>query len=134
SFRDHLLTEMEYLQRVRDIRDHIASHGADDVPARLANKDIAQAYYRIALEQLKALGVSPDDRETAADIALMIEDAINSKVVVDWRLKDDVKNRMRANIDDGFFELSQQGKITLDWNVIDEIAEQAAKVAQSRLP
>jgi len=69
----------------------------------------------------------------AAEIALMIDAAISREVVVDWRLKPDVQNRMRANIDDGFFDLAQQGKVKLNWDAIDEIANEVARVAKSRL-
>jgi type I restriction enzyme R subunit len=133
AFRDHLMTEMEYLKKALEIRDQVVSRGRSDVPARLAGKDVAQAYYRVVVEKLADLAVEPGNREVAADIALMIEGAINHELVVDWQRKADVTNRMRANIDDGFFELSQQGKLQLNWEAIDEIASEAARIARSRL-
>ena len=63
----------------------------------------------------------------------MIDNAIRRELIVDWRDKEDVQNRMRANIDDGFYELSQAGRIILDWAVIDELAAEASRVAKSRL-
>jgi len=63
----------------------------------------------------------------------MIDNAIRRELIVDWRDKEDVQNRMRANIDDGFYELSQAGRIVLDWAVIDDLAAEASRVAKSRL-
>ncbi len=132
AFREHLLGEMEYLKRIRELRDQVVRPGAD-VPPRLAGNDVALAYYRIVRERLDALCPSRCDPELPVQIAEMLERAIGSEVVVDWRHKPDVLNRMRANIDDGFFELSQQGKIALEWSAIDEIAGEALRVARSRL-
>jgi type I restriction enzyme R subunit len=140
AFRAHLLTEMEYLKKVLEIRDQMVSRGRSDVPSRLAGRDVAQAYYRVVTEKLHELAAEPGDRVLAAEVALMIEDAIDhervvdGERVVDWQKKTDVMNRMRANIDDGFFELSQQGRIQLNWEAIDEIAGEAARIAKSRLP
>lgn len=61
----------------------------------------------------------------------MIDNAIRRELIVDWRDKEDVQNRMRANIDDGFYELSQAGRIVLDWAVIDDLAAEASRVAKS---
>lgn len=133
AFREHLITERDYLQKVMDIRGQVVSRSGSDVPARLAGNDVAQAYYRLVLERLDSLTKRPGDPEVPVDIALMVEEAIRTEVVVDWRQKEDITNRMRANIDDGFFELSEQGKIELNWTVLDDIAGEALRVARSRL-
>lgn len=134
AFRDGLIREKEYLQQVLAIRNQFVTGKAGNVPERLVGNEVAQAYYRIVLEKTDELAKSTGDREVSADIALMIDAAIRRELVVDWRQKMDVQNRMRANIDDGFFELAQQGKIELNWPVIDDIAGEAARVAKSRLP
>src|ERR1051326_6773050 len=99
---------MDYLQRILDLRGQVVSGTAGNVPERLAGNDVAQAYYRLILDRLDAIAKRPGDREIAVDMALMIEDAVRKEVVVDWRQKPDIENRMRANIDDGFFTLSEQ--------------------------
>ena len=132
AFRDQLLSEIEYLRRIRDLRDQVVTRTGDDLPPQLAGHDVAQAYYRIALERLDRLG-SGTDKAIAVEIALMIDNAIRRELIVDWRDKEDVQNRMRANIDDGFYELSQAGRIVLDWAVIDDLAAEASRVAKSRL-
>lgn len=134
AFRDHLMSEMEYLQRVRDLRDQVASRAASDVPACLAENDVAQAYYRILLDQWDRLTDAPCSHQAAADMALTIDSVVRPLAVVDWRQKADVLNRMRADIDDSFFALSEQGVIALDWSVIDDIAAEVMRVAKSRLP
>jgi len=133
AFREHLITEMDYLQRILEIRGQVVSRSESDVPSRLAGNDIAQAYYRLVLERLDTITKRPGDKEVAVDLALMVEDAIRKEVVVDWRQKEDITNRMRANIDDGFFELSKQGKLELNWTVLDDIAGDVLRVAKSRL-
>jgi type I restriction enzyme R subunit len=133
AFREHLISEMEYLKKIFALRDQMVANTDRGVPQRLAGNEIAQAYYRVVMEKLDDFSATPGDREVAADVALMIEEAIAREVVVDWRRKPDVQKRMRANIDDGFFELAQRGKIALNWSVIDEIASEAERIAKSRL-
>jgi len=133
EFRDQLISELEYLQKIRDLRDQVVTKAGDDIPDRLKGKDIAQAYYRLVMEKREEFITDSSPMNIAADIALMIEEAIKAEKVLDWRLKEDVKNRMRANIDDGFFEFSQAGRIDLNWDVLDDLAAEAERVAKSRL-
>jgi type I restriction enzyme R subunit len=134
AFRDQLLSELEYLQKIRDLRNQVVTNAGENIPAQLKNNAVAQAYYRLVLEKQQEIIKDPGDTNVAADIALMIDQAIGDEIVVDWRLKEDIKKRMRANIDDGFFEFAQAGRINLDWNALDDLASEAARVAQSRLP
>jgi type I restriction enzyme, R subunit len=133
AFRNDMIGEMDYLQRVLDIRGQVVSRTTGNVPSCLAHNDVAQAYYRLVLERLDAIAKQAGNREIAVDVALMIDTSIRHEVVVDWRQKNDVQNRMRANIDDGFYELSEQGKIELNWAALDEIAGEALRVARSRI-
>ena len=133
AFRDHLLSEMEYLKHIREIRSQVTSRSEEQVPARLAGNDIGQAYYRTVLEHLDQVTATPGDQETAVDIALMIDSAVRPLAqIVDWTRKDDITNKMRSEIDDGFFALSEQGKIKLEWSALDEITTEALKIAKSR--
>lgn len=151
AFRDHLLSEIDYLQKVLSIREQVVSKSSGSIPSRLVGNEIAQAYYRLALERIASLvpqnheqheqtgqKVASDTqdaekREIAVELALKISEAIQQEIVVDWRNKDDVVKRMSAKIDDSFFELSEQGKIRLDWVALDEISSEALRVARSRL-
>ncbi len=132
AFRDQLMSELEYLRNIRALRDQVVAQAGDDIPPQLQGRDVAQAYYRLIQEKQEEI-IKPGDSSVAADLALMIEKAISDEVVVDWQGKEDVKNRMRANIDDGFFEFAQVGRINLNWGVLDELASEAARVAKSRL-
>jgi type I restriction enzyme R subunit len=132
AFREQALSDLEYLNRIRQLRDQLVSGAAADIPERLAGNDVAQAYHRSVVERLDDIQVDRNDRDLSVDVALMLYEAIHSEVVVDWRQKPDVLNRMRARIDDGFFELCQKGRLALNWDVIDAIAEEALRIAKSR--
>lgn len=133
QFRMDLLSELDYYRRILELRDQLISRSDSSIPARLVGKEVEQAYYRITLERLSEIAIDAGDREIAVDIALMINKSICSGIVVDWRNKTDVINRMKADIDDGFFLLSQQGKIKLEWMALEEIAGEALRVARSRI-
>lgn len=133
AFRAEKVRDEEYLRRIQELRSQFVTRTDSGLPPRLVGRDVAQAYYRVVMEQIDRLAAQPADRETAAEMALMIEDAVKSRVVVDWQRKPDVRNQMREAMDDGFFRLSQEGKIRLDWDALDEIAAEVDRIARSRL-
>ena len=135
AFREQMLTDLEYLRQVRSLRDRVVARADDDVPPRLADNDVAQAYYRVVNERYDQIAPDPSDHELAVEIALLLDAALRAGAkVVDWRQKPDVQNKCRAEIDDGLFALAQQGKLTLNWEALDEIVVEAERIAKSRLP
>ena len=133
AFHDHLMSEMEYLKRARELRDQVATRSTSSVPETLADHPVAQAYYHILQDKWEQIAVTASDQNAPVEIALRLDKAIQELAVVDWRQKADVLNRIRADIDDTFFDFSEQGKIRLDWSAIDEIAAEVLRVAKSRL-
>lgn len=133
AFHNHLISELEYLQEAYKIQQQVISRNAGATPARLAGNDIAQAYFRIIMERYEGIARNPQDRDVAIEMALEIEKAIQREVVVDWRQKADVENRMRSNVDDVYFTFHTAGSIELNWGVLDEISAEAMSVAKSRL-
>lgn len=65
--------------------------------------------------------------------ALQLDAAIRAEVVVDWHKKEDVKNAMKARIDDLYFGESERGLIRLYWKHLDEISAELLRIAKSRL-
>jgi type I restriction enzyme R subunit len=135
AFRAHIIDEIEYLKRIREIRNKVVEGTSAGVPAPLQSNDVAQAYFHAIDDKWSVLRGEKAGNGTAPDLALRLEKAIRGRTgVVDWRLKQDVLKGVRADIDDVFFEFSQSGAVRLDWGVIDELAGEFMRIAKSRLP
>lgn len=135
SFRDHVISELEYLKQMRELRNQVAHGVSAGVPPRLVNNDVAQAYFRVIADQWHALGNGTSATEEPVDLALKLDKVIRGRAsVVDWRIKQDVQKGIRADVDDVFFEEAQAGRLKLNWAVIDELAGELLRIAKSRLP
>lgn len=139
AFREHLISELEYLRQARDLREEYVSQRGDDLPEVIRERDAAQAIYRLLIERKDKLFPEPDPfadtqtKATAAALAVQMEDIIRREAVVDWRSKQDVLNRMRADIDDTLFVLSKENAVLLNWGVWEEIWDAVKKIAGSRI-
>jgi type I restriction enzyme, R subunit len=132
AFRQEKLRDEEYLRRIQELRSQFVTRTDSGLPPRLVGSEVAQAYYRVVMEQIERL-TAPDDRESAAEIALLIDAAVRRHVVVDWQRKPDVWNRMRETMDDALYRLSEVGGIRLDWEALDEIALEVERIARTRM-
>jgi type I restriction enzyme R subunit len=135
SFRDHMISELEYLNKMRELRNEVVHGTTAGVPQQLATNEVAQAYYRVLSDRWSELSSGPAATDVTINLSLKLDSVIRDRAgVVDWRLKQDVQKGIRADIDDVFFEESQAGRINLDWSVIDELAGELMRIAKSRLP
>jgi type I restriction enzyme R subunit len=139
AFRDAAITDAEYLQRVRGVRNSVVTgvpaETSETIPASLAHSDTAVAYWRALSDRLPDLDVPANAvRQTAEEIANRIHSIITNALVVDWKTKPDVINGIRAAIDDLYFQLGAEGQITLDWPRLDETTGELLRIAESRLP
>lgn len=135
SFREHMIGELEYLKKIRELRDQVVEGVGQGVPQELAAHDVAQAYFRLLSDRWDELAGPQGNPQQKVNLAKELDEAIRKHaVVVDWRIKSDVLNAIRAEIDDVFFRLSEQGIVQLDWAVIDDVASELMRIAKSRLP
>jgi type I restriction enzyme R subunit len=135
AFRDHMLSGVEYLKRVGEIREQVVSGAPrETVPAPLVGNDVASAYYRLLVEHSESIALKTDAPETTAEFALALDEAIRREIVVDWQNKVDVDNQIRANLDDLYYEWAQRGNISEDWAALDDLSANLLRVAKSRFP
>ncbi len=132
AFRTKVLGDLEYLQKVKDVRDTVEKGAKDEIPPALRSKDVAQAYYRVLAKWAESAGLK--DTEAVTQLTLEVEKAINREYSVDWVRKDDVKNRMRNNIDDTFYQFCASRKLDFDTDAVDEMTDTILHVASKRCP
>jgi type I restriction enzyme R subunit len=128
------LTELEYLNKVREVQEQVISRTDSEIPAALNERDVARAFYGIALEELRTKTTGEQElKDWACEIALSSDDIIIPLIEVDWQSKIDVTRRMIHLIGDYLIdEVRDKFNIPLSFEEIDRIAEQLVEVAKIR--
>ncbi|HUF39544.1 MAG TPA: HsdR family type I site-specific deoxyribonuclease, partial [Anaerolineales bacterium] len=129
AYRQRRIDENAYLIRVSEIMDSVANRTGDDIPATLAGRDVAKAYFGIVNA---GLSNQVGDADLLAEIALEIETVIDRNRIVQWVDNPDVQNKMRMEIEDRLFEFAGRHGIELDFVQVDEILERCLEVARHR--
>jgi type I restriction enzyme R subunit len=133
AFRERRLADRDYLAQVMDIAEKVRNRTGDDLPEKLRNQDVAQAFYG----ELQPI-LQPHAADTAtlkavsADVAVGIDEIIRRFKIVNWTTNADVQNRMRNAIEDYLHDLNAQRGIDLSFDEIDEVLERTLDIARVR--
>ncbi len=128
------LTELEYLNKVKEINEQVLSKTDSDIPEELKERDVARAFYGISLNDLKDKTKSQDELKMwSTEIALASDNIISSMIEVDWQNKIDITRKMIHLIGDFLIDdLRDKYNLSLSFEEIDRIAEQIVEVAKIR--
>lgn len=128
------LTELEYLNKVREINEQVLSKTDSDIPEELKERDVARAFYGISLNDLKDKTKSQNELKMwSTEIALASDNIISSMIEVDWQNKIDITRKMIHLIGDFLIDdLRDKYNLSLSFEEIDRIAEQIVEVAKIR--
>jgi type I restriction enzyme R subunit len=118
---------LEALDKIKDISTKVTTHTDDDVPYELAGKDMERRFYGCVREPLAEYSVKEDKPGT--EIALRIVDKITPHKIRDWRTNQDALNKMRGEIDDILFEITEEYGIQLPLEEQDAIIDRCIEVA-----
>jgi type I restriction enzyme R subunit len=133
AYRDRRITEAEYLKRATEVMQAVVTRTGDNLPPVLRHRDVAKAFYGVVNE---VLGWLPAAETTApglaADVAVRIDDAIQSRLVVDWRSNADRQNEMRNAIDDLLYDVKAEKGLPLSVEDMDAIIERSLDIAKNR--
>jgi type I restriction enzyme R subunit len=133
NFRQQRLTEAEYLKQSRKIESAVRERKGDDLPGKLRDKPAAAAFFRISRKVLEPINQNPDSLgPLCTKISLAVEDIISIHRVVDWHLKEDIRNNMRNDIEDYLYDLKDNGEVDLSYENIDEIMDSVLDIAQKQ--
>ena len=136
DFRRQRISELEYLKRVKEIRDLVVHRRTDDLPDEVRKDGDTTAFYGVVLEELKiqADGASVDVSDIAADIALAIGQIVARHRIVNWTRNEDVQKAMVNDIDDYLFDVVRDEKgLSLSPETMDGIIEQVMRIARLRM-
>ncbi len=134
AYKAGRLAEKDYLNKVTEVMESVLSRTGDKLPVILRDRDVAKAFYGVVSEVFARLGGEATTTDTAAELAVKIDDAVQRNLVVDWRTNLDVQNRMRNEIDDLLYEAKDKTGIVLTVEDMDGIVERSLDIAKNRYP
>jgi len=144
KFRHDRISEKEYLEQIKEIKQGVIEGSFADTPTRLKDKPEARSYYNTVKDEFDNYIVN---RKTEAEngqidpkvlnemyvqAGIEIGQALNNLAIVDWTTNPDVKNDMFIAIEDYMIEFFRELDLKRDFDVIERIAETIIKQKKSR--
>lgn len=136
DYRAKRLSDLEYLQRVGEIRNAVVSRRDEDLPAELEGQPDAAAVYGLVMPFVAThLGADEEGRTAAASAAVALWDILLRNRKVGYWDDHDAQNRTRNEIDDYLYdEVRDRQGVALSTDEMDEIIEKTMQLARHRLP
>lgn len=135
EFKAQRISDLEYLRRVDEIRQHVTRHTGDDVPEGLRDNDIQRALFGILRDGLARSGPSDDGvRELAEAAAPAIDAIFQRRRIVNWKQNPDVQNRIETDIEDLLIDMASSRGLSVSFDEIDAMMEQLFRVAHRKMP
>lgn len=130
------INETEYLNRMQDIMDKVLSRTDSNIPDALEEKEVARAFYGIAIEEFESFIEDKERRSTIAEeLALKADEIVLDLKKVDWSgtTGRDVQKKMIFLIGDYIIDhIRDRYDLKLSFGAIDKIAERIVDVAKIR--
>ena len=134
DFKARRISDMEYLNRVSEIREKIVTREHDDIPQNLLGNDDAMALYGVIKSYFHGGEMAAEAFERVASEAAL---AINSIIQRHWKVHfwDDADAQKRAmnDIDDYLYdEIKGAQGLVMGLDQMDEIIEKSMQLARHR--
>ena len=139
GFRAKRISDLDYLNKVVDIRNKVVGKVHDDIPDKLAGNEDAMAYFGVLTPFLEACSrhtgeSGKDDLESAAaDTAIAVHGILEKHRKVLFWDDEDAQKQAVNEIDDYLYdELKRERGIELSLDQMDGIIEKVLQVAKFR--
>ncbi|MDZ4350533.1 MAG: type I restriction endonuclease subunit R [Xanthomonadaceae bacterium] len=135
DYRAKRLSDLDYLQRVTEIKDAVASRKGDDLPSVLnGDADAAAVYGLLRPFVASHLGDTEQAQATAAETAMAVWDIFRRNRKVGYWDDLDAQRRTMNEIDDFLYdEVKGARGIALSTDEMDEIIEKTMQLARHRM-
>lgn len=133
DFRAKSISDLEYLRRVRDIRDQMVRRDTTDIPEPVRDDPLARAFFGCIQETLRTIdgnGLGDADA-VSAHAARHLVDIVQSHRRVDWTRDPDVENAIKNDIDDYMFDVIRgEHQVPVSTEAIDALIDRLLMVAR----
>ncbi len=132
DFRARLISDLDYLDKISEIREKIVSRQREDVPEIIRENDEACAYYGMAAGYFSEQDLQVGE-ELIAYMSTSFQQAFEEERVVDFWNNQEAVNRVKGSMDDFFFDvLKEKYQVELKPEQMNEIIENTMQIAKNR--
>lgn len=134
DFREQRISDLDYLNKVVDIRDSVVGKVHDDVPEKILDNEDAMAYFGVIKPFFEKHESNMEKLDSVlADTAIAIDSIIEKNKKVQFWDDDDAQKRVINEIDDYLYdEIKTDRGIELSIDQMDEIILKVMQVARHR--
>ena len=134
AFKAKRISDLDYLNKVVDIRNKVVGKVHDDVPDKLSGNEDAIAYFGVLKPFLEKHELGEEDLESAAaDTAIAIHGMLEKHKKVHFWDDEDAQKQAINEIDDYLYdELRTERGIELSLDQMDDIIAKVLQVAKHR--
>ncbi len=134
DFRARRMSDLDYLNKVVEIRNNVVGKVHDDIPDTLSGNEDAMAYFGVIAPLLEKHELGQEDLEAAAaDTAIAIHNILEKHKKVHFWDDEDAQKQAVNEIDDYLYdELKKERGIELSLDQMDDIIEKVLQVARIR--
>ena len=134
DFRAKRISDLDYLNKVVDIRNKVVGKVHDDIPDTLSGNEDAMAYFGVLKPFLEKHELGEEDLESAAaNTAIAIHGILHKHKKVHFWDDEDAQKQAVNEIDDYLYdELKTARGIELSLDQMDDIIEKVLQVAKHR--
>lgn len=135
AYRAKRISDLEYLKKVKEIRNKVVTREHDDVPKKLNKNEDAQAFYGVLKPffEFQELDASACE-EVSADTALAMQEILKRNCKVHFWDDADAQKKAINEIDDFLYdEIKRKRGIALSIEQMDEIIERSMQLARRRM-
>ncbi len=132
-YKEGRLSEAEYLQEMRKVTKDYRD-GKSDVkyPESIESNGHAQAFFGTINELLPSLKKDYINPDKIAELALMVVSIVKQNIKVDWQDNQEVHKKIKQEIDDLFYDYTQEQEIEIPYERMDEIIGNMLTIAMNR--
>ena len=129
DFKARRISDLEYLNKVSNIREWVVSRKHDNVPEIISGNDEACAYFGIIKPYFMKYESEKEKIEiVSAEASLAIHRVIENHWKVDFWMDEMIQNSVKNDMDDILFEIG------FTFDDMDEIIDKTMRIAKSRRP
>ena len=138
KFLHDRISEKEYLEKVKKIKQGVHQGIWDGTPNELKERPVARSFYNSIKNEMEEfftgvyMPIDEEEREKYyTEAGIKLDKIIDDLTIVDWQTNPDVKNRMFIAIEDYLIELFRNLDLKRDFDAIERIAETLIKSKQT---
>jgi len=134
DFKARRISDLEYLNRVIDIRNKVATKQHEDVPDSIRDNDEACAYFGLIKPYFMKYEMESDRIDLiASETSLAIQAIVDANWKIDFWDDSNVQKSAKNDIDDFLYdEVKDRYGVSLALEQMDEIIEKTMQVAKHR--